>query len=358
MGKDKNVLYLGNLRRDLPLTDLKYNLLELFCNYIGVDVQWDDIDIKKGKQAWFAFIDLHDEGEASETLEELASWENRRNLRYNFTYIVPPYESLAVDYKKIKKYKKSKKPKEESESTEGGSSDKMHSANNNAQSVDTKAKDQGHAKPAKSGGKAQNEDSKMEVGDKGRTKTASGKGSDQKDGKSSKREVGVKKVEKASSPNDGGQKSASNGPGCDAGSVATASVGGTLTATVGELSLEDKCSASTSTTGCPVTRAPMATSTTGLVGVAQLPAATSTTGLVGATSRQYTLSQFLGTETRNREYKLGSGNYVRKQLHRDVGKYVCGFLNSGEGGTLLVGVSDSGKSESPQHLTWKVPEFA
>ncbi|XP_033726567.1 LOW QUALITY PROTEIN: uncharacterized protein LOC117316166 [Pecten maximus] len=288
MGKDKNILYLGNLRRDLPLIELKNNLLELFCNYIGVVVDWNDIDIKKGKQAWFAFVDLHDEGEASETLEELASWENRRNLRYNFTYIVQPYESLTVDYKKVKKPRKSKKPKADEHGDEHSLSG---SRNNNAVGKD-------------------NKDTKSQP-----TVKQTGETISTNDKKAKQTE---KEGEKTNPPKHLKPK------------TATSSTEGQETARAGVANLslsENHCSTSTSMTGCPVKAS---------------PTATSTTGLVQPTGRHYTFDQYLGTETRSREYKLGSGNYIKKQLNKDVGKYVCGFLNSREAGTLMIGVSDTG----------------
>jgi hypothetical protein len=51
----------------------------------------------------------------------------------------------------------------------------------------------------------------------------------------------------------------------------------------------------------------------------------------------------LGNETRNKEFKKGGGEYVKNVMKKHVSKYVCAFLNSGEEGTLYVGVNDSGK---------------
>ncbi|EHA99307.1 Schlafen-like protein 1 [Heterocephalus glaber] len=50
---------------------------------------------------------------------------------------------------------------------------------------------------------------------------------------------------------------------------------------------------------------------------------------------------FLGSETRNTEFKRGSGEYLNMAFKHHVQRYVCAFLNS-EGGSLLVGVKDSG----------------
>ncbi|KAL1776816.1 schlafen 1 [Sigmodon hispidus] len=50
---------------------------------------------------------------------------------------------------------------------------------------------------------------------------------------------------------------------------------------------------------------------------------------------------FLGSETRNVEFKRGSGEYLTLAFKHHVRRYVCAFLNS-EGGSLLVGVEDSG----------------
>ncbi|XP_044291204.1 schlafen-like protein 1 [Varanus komodoensis] len=50
---------------------------------------------------------------------------------------------------------------------------------------------------------------------------------------------------------------------------------------------------------------------------------------------------FMGNETRNVEFKRGSGEYLAGTLKHHVRKYVCAFLNS-EGGSLFVGVEDNG----------------
>ncbi|XP_057559469.1 schlafen-like protein 1 [Hippopotamus amphibius kiboko] len=50
---------------------------------------------------------------------------------------------------------------------------------------------------------------------------------------------------------------------------------------------------------------------------------------------------FLGSETRNMEFKRGGGEYLSQAFKHHLRRYVCAFLNS-EGGSLLVGVEDSG----------------
>uniref|UniRef100_G3TB26 Schlafen like 1 n=1 Tax=Loxodonta africana TaxID=9785 RepID=G3TB26_LOXAF len=50
---------------------------------------------------------------------------------------------------------------------------------------------------------------------------------------------------------------------------------------------------------------------------------------------------FLGSETRNVEFKRGGGEYLSLAFKHHVRRYVCAFLNS-EGGNLFVGVEDSG----------------
>ncbi|XP_077788183.1 schlafen-like protein 1 [Podarcis muralis] len=49
----------------------------------------------------------------------------------------------------------------------------------------------------------------------------------------------------------------------------------------------------------------------------------------------------MGSETRNVEFKRGSGEYLAGTLKHHVRKYMCAFLNS-EGGSLFVGVEDNG----------------
>ena len=60
----------------------------------------------------------------------------------------------------------------------------------------------------------------------------------------------------------------------------------------------------------------------------------------------YLVGEQLGNETRNKEFKKGEGDYLKKVLKKDVSKYVCAFLNSGGKGTLYVGVNDFGKNSN------------
>ena len=307
MGKDKKVLYLGNLRRDLPLLDLKNNVLDLFLNYLDINITWNDIEVKKGKRAWFAFIGLHGVREASETLEELETWENRRNLGYNFTQIAQPFESIVVDYKKIKRARKPKKDiitngTDLNASTSSSSSDLSPTANtnNNADHENGNTKQNGEEKS------------------KTKNRQRSSK-------KSNSIDNIIKKVKSVSfsEPEDV----------CDSSSVKEPSKESTDTETVTPVSPgKQMTSIATSVTGLPVLNQGTGTSTTGL------PI------LKGAnTSKTYKKGQSLGAETRNVEFKTGSGEYVKKTLREHVCKYVCGFLNSNEGGTLYVGVKDEGR---------------
>ncbi|XP_007453919.1 PREDICTED: schlafen-like protein 1 [Lipotes vexillifer] len=50
---------------------------------------------------------------------------------------------------------------------------------------------------------------------------------------------------------------------------------------------------------------------------------------------------FLGSETRNVEFKRRGGEYLSQAFKHHLRRYVCAFLNS-EGSSLLVGVEDSG----------------
>lgn len=60
---------------------------------------------------------------------------------------------------------------------------------------------------------------------------------------------------------------------------------------------------------------------------------------------KYIEDQLLGTETRDKEFKLGGGTGSDQNLtlKKHVSKYLCGFLNSSQKGTLYIGVEDSGK---------------
>ncbi|XP_076456882.1 uncharacterized protein LOC143291127 isoform X4 [Babylonia areolata] len=62
----------------------------------------------------------------------------------------------------------------------------------------------------------------------------------------------------------------------------------------------------------------------------------------GLVTNFYRVGQAIGRETRHSEFKQGGRLKDRAWLIDTVGKYVCGFLNSAEGGTLYIGVSDKG----------------
>lgn len=60
--------------------------------------------------------------------------------------------------------------------------------------------------------------------------------------------------------------------------------------------------------------------------------------------KHYEEGQTLGNETRDKEFKAGGGDhYISKNLKDHVSKYMCGFLNSSQRGTLYIGVKDNGR---------------
>ncbi|XP_066572403.1 schlafen-like protein 1 [Amia ocellicauda] len=75
-------------------------------------------------------------------------------------------------------------------------------------------------------------------------------------------------------------------------------------------------------------------------GVTQSDSAISRRGIAGRERLFYGAQ--IGSETRNLEFKLGRGHYLRNIFQHDLRKYACAFLN-GEGGSLLVGVDNAGK---------------
>ena len=57
----------------------------------------------------------------------------------------------------------------------------------------------------------------------------------------------------------------------------------------------------------------------------------------------YREGELLGNETRNTEFKEGSGeHFIKKNLKDIVSRYMSGFLNSSQQGTLFIGVKDDG----------------
>ena len=77
----------------------------------------------------------------------------------------------------------------------------------------------------------------------------------------------------------------------------------------------------------------------------QVSVTTSTPGTgTGMAIGFYRLGETVGRESRHSEFKQGGmAHKDRTWLQETVGKYVCGFLNSSEGGTLYIGVNDRGK---------------
>ncbi|KAL8560954.1 hypothetical protein ACOMHN_022073 [Nucella lapillus] len=74
----------------------------------------------------------------------------------------------------------------------------------------------------------------------------------------------------------------------------------------------------------------------------QVSVATSTSGAeAGLVSNFYHLGQTIGRETPHIEWEKTS-DLSNSKLVEIVGKYICGFLNSGDGGTLYFGVNDDG----------------
>ena len=57
----------------------------------------------------------------------------------------------------------------------------------------------------------------------------------------------------------------------------------------------------------------------------------------------YREGELLGNETRNTEFKEGGGeHFIKKNLKDIVSRYMSGFLNSSQQGTLFIGVKDDG----------------
>ncbi|CAC5398784.1 unnamed protein product [Mytilus coruscus] len=61
----------------------------------------------------------------------------------------------------------------------------------------------------------------------------------------------------------------------------------------------------------------------------------------------YVYDEYLGDETRHREFKEGGGNIEKNFLRtghqeRCLAAYACGFVNNREKGTVYVGINDNG----------------
>ncbi|XP_062612612.1 schlafen-like protein 1 isoform X2 [Saccostrea cucullata] len=224
------VLYLGNLRSDIGLKNLKDNILNLFRNYLGIGVTSEDIFIhtNHGRDSWYAFVNCHEEHQAEFALDQLETWESRRHTRFNFTSICEGSQPLFIDYKRETKHK-SKKTRRKKRKPRGNESPDITEQFDEYYPEDL-AKD----KPQDS-----NHSTLPSL-------------------KSGKNFLGFTK--KVDQPAQG----------------------------------------------------------------------------------IYLDGEQLGNETRNKEFKKGSGEYVKNVLKKHVSKYACAFLNSGEEGTLYLGVNDNG----------------
>ncbi|XP_061166942.1 schlafen-like protein 1 [Saccostrea echinata] len=225
------VVYLGNLRSDTGLKNLKDNILNLFRHYLGIGITLDDIFIhtNHGKGSWYAFVNCHEEHQAEFVLDQLETWESRRHTRFNFTSICEGSQPLLIDYKRETKHKNKKS----------------------------------------------------------RRKKRKPKGNDSPD----------------------------------------------ITEQFDEYYPED------------LTREkPLQEND-----YTSLPSLKSGKNFLGLTKKIdqpalgiYLDGEQLGNETRNKEFKKGGGEYVKNVMKKHVSKYVCAFLNSGEEGTLYLGVNDNG----------------
>ena len=60
----------------------------------------------RGRDSWYAFVNCHEEYLAEYVLDQLKSWETRRQTRFNFTLICEVSKSLVSEFKKEKVHKK------------------------------------------------------------------------------------------------------------------------------------------------------------------------------------------------------------------------------------------------------------
>ena len=225
------VVYLANLRSDIGLRELTNNIYNLFSSHLGINIVPDDIFIhtNRGRDSWYAFVNCHEEHQAEYVLDQLKSWESRRQTRFNFTLICEVSKPLVSDYKKEKVHKKKKSKKKKNPLLNGGAGEV------------TEQFEEYYSNQSPGAHQEENEPSK------------------------NRKRLGPLRFTKK---------------------------------------VED-----------------------------------SVHGI-------YLEGEQLGNETRNKEFKKGGGDYLKNVLKKHVSKYVCAFLNSGEDGTLYVGVNDLGKNSN------------
>lgn len=89
-------IYIGNLRQGVRLIELKAILLKLLHKTLKVQVTNNDISIINGPKR-YALVDVHNEQNVDFLLQNIADYEDRKNIKFDFSLLVDKGTFLYVD---------------------------------------------------------------------------------------------------------------------------------------------------------------------------------------------------------------------------------------------------------------------
>ncbi|KAK3590426.1 hypothetical protein CHS0354_024375 [Potamilus streckersoni] len=331
-------VYVGNLRSDVRIGELKNYILILFNEALYVRIQKNDINIITSKKR-YAIVDVHNEKNVDFVLQKISTFESRKKMRFNFLCIVPAGKMLHVDRVRgfdkeqsmeefdgpggRKRHRKGRKnkiyPKLQNESFS-----KEEISSRGTGSLVGSTLGQGHPRPFEStpNTEDQYDEETEDEGDNTQTDNVFDENRP------------VSEIDLRSE-----QYLSQLGQDADQSRRSLSRSTGTVEHTPAKKDhadflqfLEHTLSSPPPVHGTHESSKEIKTS------INQRRIAESRS----QTSKFYEIGEKLGNETRNREFKTAGGQYLVKQIQNDVPKYICGFLNSGERGTLMMGIQDDG----------------
>ena len=89
-------VFIGNLKQAARIGELKTNLHVLFRKVLRIAITQNDISIINGRKR-YAVIDVHNKQNVEFVLENLANFEDRKKIKYNFLNLVDQGMPLHVD---------------------------------------------------------------------------------------------------------------------------------------------------------------------------------------------------------------------------------------------------------------------
>ncbi|KAL3888502.1 hypothetical protein ACJMK2_000868 [Sinanodonta woodiana] len=331
-------VYVGNLRSDVRIGELKNYILILFNEALFIHIQKNDINIITSEKR-YAIIDVHNEKNVDFILQKISTFESRKKLRFNFLCIVPAGKMLHVDRVRgfdkeqsmedfdkpggRKRHKNGRKnkvyPKLQNESFS-----KEEISSRGTGSLVGSTLGQSHPRPFES--TPDTEDHFDEETEDAEDNTRTENFYDENRPVS---EIDLRSEHYLSQLGQDVEKSRK----------LLSRSSGTLENIPAKKDhsnflqfLEDTLASPAPVHGTNESSKEIKTS----INQRRITESRS------QSSKFYEIGEKLGNETRNREFKTAGGQYLVKKILSDVPKYICGFLNSGERGTFMMGVEDDG----------------